>query len=63
VVLHELDRLPVGMDDRRVLQRELAFRTGRWVRLDPHDLVAAQEKSLAAWADVLAAVESTPGAW
>ncbi|MDI1443573.1 hypothetical protein [Polyangium sp. 6x1] len=53
VSLYELDRLSLSAEDRRRLARELAARTGRWVRFDPHDFVADQVESLRGWEGVV----------
>jgi hypothetical protein len=61
--LYELDRLPLSVDDRRRLHRELAARTGKLTHFDPHDFVLAQEQSLAAWGALVRATVETPGSW
>ncbi len=53
IVLYELDQLVLSMEERRMLHRELAVRTGRVTRFDPHDLVAVQDGYLRAWAGLL----------
>jgi hypothetical protein len=63
VSLYELDRLPLGPEDRRILHRELAARTGKLTRFDTHDLVVVQEQSLVAWASQVAATAEVPGSW
>ena len=63
VSLYELDRLPLGPDERRRLHRELAARTGRLTPFDPHDFVIMQEQSLAAWGAIVAAAGATAGSW
>lgn len=63
VSLHALDQRRLGPDDRRCLQAELCFRTGRIVPWSPEDFVTAQHRSLHAWAEVLARDPGTPGAW
>ncbi len=63
VVLEELDRLPLGREDRLCLVRELAYRTGEFVRGGPDDLVATQEKSLLGWAQIVERTRETPGTW
>lgn len=63
VVLAELDTARRTMSERRLLQIELAARTGGWVRFDPHDWVAAQEESLRAWQPIAAKNSSQPGTW
>lgn len=63
VSLYELDRLPLGVEDRRRLHRELAARTGKITRFDPHDFVVAQERSLQAWGALVRASVETPGSW
>jgi len=63
VSLYELDQLPLTPTERRRLHRELAARTGKITAFDPHDFVAAQERSLAAWGAIVRSTEETPGAW
>jgi len=63
VSLYELDRLPLSMEDRRALFRELAARTGKLASFDPSDLVSVQEESLAAWGAILKATSETLGSW
>jgi hypothetical protein len=63
VSLHELDRLPLGAEDRRRLHRELCARTGKVTHFDPSDFVVVQEKSLAAWGALVRATGETPGSW
>jgi hypothetical protein len=63
VSLYELDQLPLGVEDRRRLHVELAARTGKVTRFDPHDFVRVQEQSLAAWAALIQAMGETPGSW
>ncbi|MEZ4313163.1 MAG: hypothetical protein R3F14_34525 [Polyangiaceae bacterium] len=63
VLLHELDLLSCSPDDRRLLHRELCFRTSHFLPFDPDDFVAAQERSLKAWETHLRANPDTPGAW
>jgi hypothetical protein len=63
VSLYELDKLPLGPEDRRRLLRELASRTGKVVRFETHDLVVVQERNLAAWSAVVAGTGGTPGSW
>lgn len=53
VSLYELDGLALSAEDRRRLCRELAARTGKWVRFEPHDFVADQVRSLRAWERVV----------
>ncbi|MDI3284248.1 hypothetical protein [Polyangium sp. 15x6] len=53
VSLYELDKLALSAEDRRRLSRELAARTGRWVRFDPHDFVAEQVRGLSGWEGVV----------
>ncbi len=63
ISLHELDRLPLGPEDRRRLHRELAAWTGKVTHFDPHDFVLVQEQSLAAWGSLVKATAETPGSW
>jgi hypothetical protein len=63
VSLYELDQLPLVLDDRCRLHRELAARTGRFARFEPHDFVAVQEQSLEAWAEHVRASKARPGSW
>jgi hypothetical protein len=63
VSLYELDRLPLATVDRRRLHVELAARTGRFTRFDPHDFVLVQERSLAAWGRLVNAVGEVSGSW
>jgi hypothetical protein len=63
VSLDELSRLSLSLEDRRRLHRELAARTGKITRFEPHDFVATQERSLAAWASLVASSLSAEGSW
>jgi hypothetical protein len=63
VVLGELDAMPYAPSERRLLQRELAIRTGRFVRFDPHDLVVVQEEAIRAWGPFANRASATPGRW
>jgi hypothetical protein len=63
VSLYELDRLALGVDDRRRLHRELVVRTGKVARFDPHDFVRRQEQGLAAWGGLVRASVEVPGSW
>jgi len=63
VSLYELDRLPLSLEDRGRLHRELSARTGKLTPFDPHDFVVAQERSLAAWGTLVKASTETPGSW
>ncbi|WP_438002328.1 hypothetical protein WMF26_24735 [Sorangium sp. So ce185] len=63
VSLYELDQLPLPPGDRRRLHRELAARTGKLTRFDPHDFVVTQEQCLQAWAGIVRAANSVPGEW
>ena len=63
VSLFELDQLPLSIEDRRRLHQELAARTGKITHFDPHDFVAVQERSLAAWGALVRGTAETPGAW
>jgi hypothetical protein len=63
VSLYELDQLPLGSEDRRRLHQELAARTGRITRFDPHDFVLVQERSLHAWARLVGTAGEAPGSW
>jgi hypothetical protein len=63
VSLYELDRLPLSVEDRRRLHRELAARTGKLTHFDPHDFVVVQEQSLADWGALVKASVETPGSW
>lgn len=60
---YELDCLPLSVEERRMLHRELAARTGRVVRFDPHDFVAVQERGLAAWGEVVRGWSGVLGGW
>lgn len=61
--LQELDAWPCGVEERRLLQRELAARTGGFVRFDPHDLVVVQEQALRAWEPIARRASAAPGQW
>jgi hypothetical protein len=61
--LYELDRLPLSVDERRCLHRELAARTGKLTHFDPHDFVLAQEQCLAAWGALVRGAAEVPGSW
>ena len=63
VSLWELDQGLLTPRGRGLLHVELAVRTGRWVRFDPLDWVAAQEAALAAWEPLARAASGQPGAW
>jgi HEAT repeat protein len=63
VSLYELDRLPLGPEDRRRLHRELCARTGKVTHFDPSDFVSVQERSLAAWGALVRATGEAPGSW
>ncbi|XYH94167.1 hypothetical protein ACMHYB_40965 [Sorangium sp. So ce1128] len=63
VLLHELSRLSLPIEDRRRLCRELAAQTGRWAHFDPHDFVAEQERCLGAWQAILQETDGAPGTW
>jgi hypothetical protein len=63
VSLYELDRLPLGAEDRRRLHRELCAWTGKVTHFDPSDFVTVQEKSLSAWGALVRATGGTPGSW
>lgn len=63
VVLDELDVARRTPAERRLLQIELAMRTGGWVRLDPHDWVVQQEGAIRLWKPIAAKASSQPGRW
>lgn len=63
VVLDELDRARRTPAERRLLQIELAMRTGGWVNLDPHDWVAVQENAIRLWRPIAFKASSQPGKW
>lgn len=63
VVLQELDRLPLSKTERIHLWHELAYRTGKYARFSPDDLVATQEKSLLAWAEIVRETREVAGDW
>ncbi len=63
VSLRELDRWRCTPGERRLLQRELIARTGRWVHFDPHDFVVVQEASLREWEPFVQRASGQPGAW
>ncbi len=63
VVLDELDRARRTPAERRLLQIELAMRTGGWVSLDPHDWVAVQEDAIRLWRPIAFKASSQPGKW
>lgn len=63
ISLWELDHGLLTPRARGLLQVELAVRTGRWVRFDPLDWVAAQEAALAAWEPLARGASGQPGAW
>jgi hypothetical protein len=63
VSLYELDQLPISPEERRRLQRELAARTGKSTRFDPHDFVVIQEEGLATCGAIVSAMVETPGLW
>ena len=49
--------------ERRSLQRELCIRTSQHVRLDPIELVPAQEEALREWLPIAQRVSTKPGYW
>ena len=59
----ELDALPLSAAERRLLQRELVIRTGRFVRFDPHDFVVVQEDALAEWGKTARRSGGAAGTW
>lgn len=61
--LYELDKHPLPPADRRWLHRELAARTGKLTRFDPHDFVVVQEQSLKSWEPIVKATVEAPGYW
>lgn len=63
VSLQELDTGPVTPGERRSLQRELCIRTGQHVRMDPLDMVVAQEEALREWLPVAQRASTKPGQW
>ncbi|HMA94815.1 MAG TPA: hypothetical protein VKP30_19125 [Polyangiaceae bacterium] len=63
VSLDELDRGHYVPAERRTLVLELIVRTGRWVPVDPEDLVLTQERALAQWRDAIADKGRTSGGW
>ncbi len=63
VTLYELDRLLCSLTDRRLLQLELCYRTGQYVRFDPTDFVAVQEQNLKTWEEAIRKIPQTPGGW
>lgn len=63
VSLQELDRLPYLPIERRRLHRELAAWTGKITHFSPSDLVAVQERSIAAWGAHVRATTRVPGSW
>ena len=63
VSLDELDRLALSADERWLLHRELAARTGKLVCFHPDDFVVEQERALAAWGEVLRKRQYEPGSW
>jgi hypothetical protein len=63
VSLRELSELPLAVDERRCLHRELAARTGRLTHFDPHDFVVVQEQCLARWATLVGQYPDEPGSW
>jgi HEAT repeat protein len=61
--LVELDRYPLAAFERRVLVRELVIRTGEHVRVDPHDFVSVQERTIPEWQPHAERASSMPGSW
>jgi hypothetical protein len=63
VVWTELGRALATPADRRWLKHELSLRTGAPLLCDPHDFVAHQELTLAAFEPTAIAARGTPGSW
>lgn len=63
VSLLELDDYLLTPPERSLLQRELVVRSGRWVRLDPHDFVPVQEAALRAWNEAIGSASFAGGSW
>ncbi|HEX9618918.1 MAG TPA: hypothetical protein VF989_02220 [Polyangiaceae bacterium] len=63
VVLDELENGRVTPAERRLLQMELVVRTGSAVRCEPHDFVAAQRASIAAWRGLAERASGRAGVW
>jgi hypothetical protein len=63
VSLHELDQLPLSIEDRRQLLRELAARTGRIIHFDPLDFVLIQEQSISTWGALVGGMMEMAGSW
>lgn len=63
VSLDELDRGHYVPAERRALVLELIVRTGRWVPIDPEDLVVTQERAIGRWRDAIADKGRTSGGW
>ena len=62
-LFEELDRAPLGPDDRRRVHLELVARTGRHLPFDPCDFVVVQEERLKAWETLAKQGPDAPGSW
>jgi hypothetical protein len=63
VLSWELDSWTMSPSERKLLQRELVVRTGRVVRLDPHDFVATQQEAIDAWLREIGRTPVSAGSW
>ena len=63
VVFAELDNGMCTPAERSALQAELVIRSGKVVRLDPHDFVVVQEEALREWAPLARSGSSHRGSW
>ncbi len=62
-LFEELDRAPLGPDDRRRVHLELVARAGRHLPFDPCDFVVTQEAHLKAWETLAKQGSDAPGSW
>ncbi|MGE3669073.1 MAG: hypothetical protein AB7K71_05410 [Polyangiaceae bacterium] len=60
---NELDAAPCTPGERRMLQRELVYRSGGFVPFSVDWFVPRQEQALVAWEPAARAASTRPGAW
>lgn len=63
VSLEELDTGRYTPAERRALVVELVIRTGRYIPIDPEDLVTAQARAITQWQELIADSGRAPGSW
>ena len=60
---NELDAAPCTPGERRMLQRELIYRTGSFVPFSVEWFVPRQDEALIAWESPARSASTRPGAW